>query len=104
YNSASQSAVLSNIQQYVQQEQTYYRQAQGWSVPAQMVGAQRQFVQALGLRYTALAKIDLELPSALGIANQATAIKKIAGDMEMLLAADVIYAERVKPLIEQELA
>lgn len=104
YNSANQSAVLSNIQQYVQQEQTYYRLAESWSVPAQMVGAQRQFVQALGLRYTALAKIDLELPNALGITDQATAIKKIAGDMEMLLAADVIYAERVKPLIEQELA
>ena len=104
YNSANQSAVLSNIQQDVQQEQTYYKQAQGWSVPAQMVGAQRQFVQALGLRYAALAKIDLELPNALGITDQAGAVTKIAGDMEMLLAADVIYAERVKPLIEQALA
>ena len=58
YNSANQSAVAINIQQEVQQEQTYYHQAQGWSVPAQMVGAQRQFVQALGLRYEALQAID----------------------------------------------
>ena len=93
------------IQQDVHQEQVYYHDAQSWSVPAQMVGAQRQFVQALGLRYEALQRIAGTMSSVLGVSNdQGAQIKRIAGDMEMLLTSDVIYAERVAPLITQALA
>lgn len=105
FNSANPSQVAITIQGEVHQEQLYYQQAQGWSVPAQMVGAQRQFVQTLGLRYEALQAIAGEMTSALGsTSNQGTAINEIAGNMELLLASDVIYAERVAPLISQALS
>ena len=104
YNAANPSEVPVNIRQVVQQEETNYRTAQGWSVPSEMVGAQRQFVQALGFRYEALTKIDAQIGAALGTADQAKAITAIAGDMEMLLTSDVIYATHVKPLIAEALA
>jgi hypothetical protein len=108
FNSANPSQVAITIQGEVHQEQLYYQQAQGWSVPAQMVGAQRQFVQALGLRYEALQAIAGEMTTALGstsgsTSDQGTAIKEITGNMQLLLASDVIYAERVAPLITQAL-
>ena len=108
FNSANPSQVAITIQGEVHQEQLYYQQAQGWSVPAQMVGAQRQFVQALGLRYEALQAIAGEMTTALGstsgsTSDQGTAIKEITGNMQLLLASDVVYAERVAPLITQAL-
>jgi len=109
FNSANPSQVAITIQGEVHQEQLYYQEAQGWSVPAQMLGAQRQFVQTLGLRYEALQAIAAEMPSALGstsgsTSDQSTAITEIAGNMQLLLASDVIYAERVAPLITQALS
>jgi hypothetical protein len=104
-NSSNSIDVQGSLQQFVSQEQSYYRQAQGWSVPAQMVGAQRYYVEVLGLRSEALAGIENEMQTALGPSSgQGTAIKLIAGDMEKLLASDVLYADRVQPLIDQALA
>lgn len=104
YNSTNPSGVPANIQQFVQTEQGNYHTAETWKVPSQLVGAQRQFVQVLGMRYEALQKIEGQLSAVLGAGDQATAIRAIAGDMQLLLAADVIYAERVRPLITQVLA
>ena len=105
YNSPNPTEVPTTLQQWVQQERTYYLDAQSWSVPAQMVGAQRQFVQALGFRYEALQRIAGTMSSVLGVSNdQGTQINAIAGDMEMLLTSDGIYAERVAPLIAEALA
>jgi hypothetical protein len=105
FNSSNPIDVPTALQQYVSQEQSDYRTAQSWSVPAQMVGAQRWLVEAFGLRYEALAGIASEMNNALAVgAGQATAIKHIAGEMEKLLSADVIYRDRVQPLIADALA
>jgi hypothetical protein len=104
YNSANQSAVANDIQQEVLAAEDNYRTAQSWSVPSQMVAAQRDFVSALGLRHQALATIEAAIPSALGAGDQGSAIKQIAGAMQLFLASDVLYSERVKPLIQQSLA
>ncbi len=103
-NSPNQSTIADDVQQEVNQEQTYYHTAEQWSVPAQMVGAQRQFVQVLGLRYEALQQVAGAIAGALGTGDQAAAIKTIAGAMELFEASDVIYAARVRPLILQQLA
>jgi hypothetical protein len=103
YNSANQIAVASNLQQEVQTVQSDYATAQAWSVPSEMVPAQREFVSVLGFRAQAMTAIESAVPQALGTGDQSAAIKQIAGDMEMLLTADVIYAERVEPLIQQAL-
>ena len=104
YNSSNPAAVTGNIQQTVVQEQQDYHTAEGWSVPAQMVGAQRTLVLALGLRYQALQQIDANISAALGVGNQVQAITAITGEMELLSASDVLYAERTRPLILQALA
>lgn len=105
FNSSNPIDVPTALQQYVSQEQSDYRTVQGWSVPAQMVGAQRWLVEAFGLRYEALDGIANEMKNALAVgAGQATAIRHIAGEMEKLLSADVIYRDRVQPLIADALA
>jgi len=105
FNSASAIEVATALQQIVSQEQAYYHQAEGWSVPSQMVGAQRWYVETLGLRYEALAGIAAQMQSALGVSSQqGPAITQIAGDMEKLLASDVLYTDRVAPLIIEALA
>jgi hypothetical protein len=74
----------------------------GLSAPGDMSGAQRNLALAFDLRAEALVKIAALVPAALG-GQDKQATTKIAGDMELLLASDVIYAERVAPLISQTL-
>ena len=77
-------------------------QAKGLSVPAEMDAAQRDLLLALDLRSEGVEKVASLLRTALGgQAKQAST--PIAGDMENFLASDVIYSQRVAPLIEQTL-
>jgi hypothetical protein len=68
-----------------------------------MTGAQRAFLMALGLRVEGITKIGTQLPAALGGQTKQVA-PKIAGAMETFLASDVLYSQRVMPLIQQELS
>jgi hypothetical protein len=78
-------------------------QAKRLSVPGELDAAQRYFTLVLNLREEALAKIAPLVRQALGgQGKQASTL--IAGAMEMFLASDVIYSQRVAPLIQQELA
>lgn len=77
--------------------------ARGLSVPGEMTSAQRDLLLALNLRAEGMAKLAEHVPTALGSkSKQATSL--IAGDMEIFLASDVVYSQRVAPLIQQELA
>jgi hypothetical protein len=91
------------IDQLSGQAHTIAAKAKALSVPGDMAGAQRALELAYDLRAEALAKITALAPAALG-GQDATATTKIAGDMELLLASDVIYSQRVAPLIAQTLA
>jgi hypothetical protein len=73
------------------------------SVPGPMVSAQRALLLAADLRVEGLTKIAALVPTALGGQGKQAA-STIAGDMEILLASDVIYSQRVVPLIQQALA
>jgi hypothetical protein len=85
------------------QAQSLAERAQGLSVPSEMTSAQRALLMALDMREEGLAKIASLIRTALGEqGSQATST--IAGDMEIFLASDVIFSQRVVPLIEQELA
>ncbi len=77
--------------------------AQSLSVPGEMVGAQRALLSTLNLRAEGMTKVAAHLPAALA-GQEKTATTKIAGDMELFLASDVIYAVRVAPLIQETLA
>jgi hypothetical protein len=77
--------------------------AKGLSVPSEMAAAQQNLLLALNLRTEGVTKIAGLISEALG-GHAQTASTKIAGAMEIFLASDVIYSQRVVPLIEQTLA
>jgi hypothetical protein len=104
-DSASKSAldVEQQIDELRGQAQTIATRAKDLSVPGEMVSAQRALLLALDLRVEGLTKVAALMSTALGgQAKQAST--KIAGDMEIFLASDVIYSQRVAPLIQQTLA
>lgn len=72
-------------------------------VPGELTGAQRALLMALNLRVEGITKIAALLPAALGGQGKQVS-PKIAGDMETFLASDVIYSQRVAPLIQETLA
>ncbi len=83
--------------------QTQAAHAQALSVPGEMQGAQRNLLLALDLRSEALAKIANLVRTALGGQGK-QASTYVAGAMEMLLTSDVVWSQRVAPLIQQALA
>ena len=85
------------------QAQTLATRAKDLSVPAEMAAAQRAVLLALDLRAEALTKIAALVPTALGGQGK-QAVTQIAGDMEIFLASDVLYSQRVAPLIQQALS
>jgi hypothetical protein len=77
--------------------------AKGLSVPGDMAGAQRNLTLTFDLRAEGLTKVAALVPTALGgQGKQASSL--IAGDMEIFLASDVVYSQRIAPLIQQALA
>jgi hypothetical protein len=78
--------------------------ARAFDVPGAMKGAQRALLLLLDLRTGALQRVADEIPSALGRGQTSrTAIDRIAGEMQAILASDVLYSQRVAPLIQQAL-
>jgi hypothetical protein len=68
-----------------------------------MTGAQRALLLSLDMRVEGMSKLATLLPTAIGAQGKQTA-PKIAGAMEIFLASDVVYSQRVAPLIQQALA
>ncbi|MCW3067961.1 MAG: hypothetical protein JWL67_586 [Solirubrobacterales bacterium] len=84
------------------QAQTLASRAKNLSVPGDMVPAQRNLVLAMNLRVEGMTKIAALVPTALGGQGQ-QASTKIAGDNEIFLASDVLFSQRIVPLIQQTL-
>jgi hypothetical protein len=96
-----QSAISSFRVQAEQQR----RQAAGLDVPSDMKGAQQNLLIALEMRRDGLDYIASRVRSALGDSGAVAdrAINEIAGQMQVFLASDVIYATRVVPFIRSAL-
>ena len=88
----------------VQAERTL-QQAQGLSVPDDMVPAQQSLLIALELRMNAIKSIGEEIRTALGDSGEQAdaAIKSMAGQMSAFSASDVLYQARVVPFIQDAL-
>jgi hypothetical protein len=80
------------------------KRARALSVPGAMNPAQRNLELILNLRAQGVAKIAELIPTALSdqAVNQ-EAVRRIAGQMEAFLASDVVYSQRVAPLIRDAL-
>ncbi len=103
-NATSKSAieVEQQVNEQLKQAQTIAARASSLSVPGEMADAQRDLLLTLDLRVEGMTKVAALVPTALGgQAKQAST--KIAGDMEIFLASDVVYSQRVVPLIQQTL-
>jgi hypothetical protein len=96
-------SVEGRVNQLRMQAQSQAARAKGLSVPGEMEAAQRNLTLVLDLRAEALAKIANLVRTALGGQGK-QASTEIAGAMEMGLASDVVYSQRVAPLIQQALA
>jgi hypothetical protein len=83
--------------------QSVASKAKNLSVPGEMTGAQRALLMAMNLRVEGVTKVAALLPTALGGQGKQATVK-MAGDMEIFLASDVIFSQRVIPLIQQELS
>jgi hypothetical protein len=102
-NSKSALDVENQLDQLHIQAQSQASGAKGLSVPGSMSGAQRDLLLALDFRAEGVAKVASLVRTALGgQAKQASTL--IAGDMEIFLTSDVIYSQRVVPLIQQTLS
>jgi hypothetical protein len=77
--------------------------ARGISVPGEMAEAQRNLLLSLQMRAEALQKIAALLPGVTGNEGK-TASTHLAGAMEILLASDVIWSQRVRPLAQEALS
>jgi len=104
-NAASKSALDVEVQvnQLRLQAQKLDEKAKGLSVPGEMSSAQRDLLLTMGLRVEGMTKVAALVPRALGGQVKQTS-PLIAGDNEIFLASDVIYSQRVAPLIQQTLA
>ena len=80
--------------------------AEGFDVPGDMAEAQDNLLLALQpARRRASRKIADEIPAAQGRGQPAAAARstQIAGQMQAFLASDVVYSQRVAPLIKEAL-
>jgi hypothetical protein len=94
--------VEQHINEYGQLAESQAQQAKGFSVPSEMTAAQRNLLLLLDLRKEGVRKVAEQVRTALG-GQSKQASTYIAGDMENFLASDVIYSQRVAPLIAQTL-
>jgi hypothetical protein len=78
--------------------------AKGLSAPSEVGTAQHDLELVMNLRANAVKDIGDLLPRALSNQPSANeAIRHVAGEMQAFLASDVIYSQRVAPLIQEAL-
>lgn len=92
-----------NIDQLKQTAVQEASNARSLSVPSEMAGAQRDFLLTMDFRASAVGAIAAQIRNALAATGSGDAVNQIAGQMEVLLASDVVYSQRVAPLTQQAL-
>jgi hypothetical protein len=76
------------------------KRAKALDAPDDVAAAQHDFELAMNLRASAVSAIADQLPRALSSQPSAQdAIRHVAGQMQAFLASDVVYSQRVAPLI-----
>lgn len=94
--------VETQINPLIHEAEVQASRVRGLSVPSGMGGAQNDLLLVFDLRHEGVEKVAEKVRTALGSQNK-QASTEVAGDMENFLASDVIYSQRVAPLIQQTL-
>ncbi len=104
-NAAGKSAldVEQQLDEQLTQARSLNNRAHGLSVPGEMAAAQQNLLLTFDLRVEGMTKLTTLVPAALGGKAKQTS-PQIAGAMEIFLASDVVYSQRVVPLIQEALA
>jgi hypothetical protein len=80
------------------------KRAKALDAPNDVGAAQHDLEQVMNFRAAGVREIADQLPKALSSQpGAADAIRRIAGQMQLFLSSDVIYSQRVAPLIKQAL-
>lgn len=79
------------------------RRASEFDVPGAMAPAQQSLLTVLDLRASAVGEVARLLPAALRGAGSEDGVQALAGQMQALLASDVIYDARTVPFIGEAL-
>jgi hypothetical protein len=77
------------------------RSARNLDTPGDMKPVERNLLLLMDLRTEALAKIADKVRTALGDQGAEAAVNEIAGQMQSFLSSDVLYSQRVSPLLVQ---
>jgi hypothetical protein len=92
------------VNQLRQGADDHVRRARGFDVPDEMDEAQDNLLLVLNLRADAIRRVAEKIPAAQGRGQPARqAVEQIAGQNQAFLASDVIYSQRVAPLIKEAL-
>lgn len=98
--SRNQQQVQETISQLTSTAQEQLAQAQRFSVPDAMKGAQSDLELVLSLRRDGVSLVaDRIQPALAGTAGAGDAVDRIAAEMQAFNASDVVYSQRVAPLI-----
>jgi hypothetical protein len=103
--SQSPQGLYSQIVGWKNEADSQLTQAQALKVPDRMRSAQESLLIALEMRRDALTSIAGQIKPALADEGDAadSAIKNLAGDMNVLNASDVLYKVRVEPMLRKGL-
>ncbi|HEX8075349.1 MAG TPA: hypothetical protein VF545_10255 [Thermoleophilaceae bacterium] len=82
---------------YASDAQQLVDRAKGTDRPDELSDAKRYFVETLELRRDGLDTIARELRTAVSGRGSRTAVSRIASQMQLFLASDVVYSQRVLP-------
>jgi hypothetical protein len=96
-NSQGQVQLQNALNGYESEAAGLVDRARSTDHPDELSDAQRYFIQTLELRRDGMANIAHELRSALSPAGKEGAVGRIATQMKLFLASDVIYSQRVRP-------
>jgi hypothetical protein len=97
--------LTSEVSSFRVQADQQYRQAKSLDTPGEMKGAQQNLLMTLEMRRNGLEYIAARIRNALGDSGEVAdkAINEIAGQMQVLLASDVIYETRTVPFVQHAL-
>lgn len=88
------------------QAEKQVQSARDLSVPGEMEAAQENLLLSLQFREEAIARVAQKIPTARGSERAAAeeATSQISGQMEKLLASDIVWSQRVVPFVGEALS
>jgi hypothetical protein len=102
-STTKQSDLESKLQQYAQQEQQAYTQAQQIQPPGPLRAANENMLSAIELRYKGLAELASTLAAPNAVKTQGTTTARLTKQAQLLVASDVVWEQLYRMPASQRL-